>query len=80
MVIYFHRKVKMNGANRKTYKGEILLLIAALIWGSSYIFQKMGMDYVGPFTFGFFRFCIGALALVPVIFAFDRRKQKKGEE
>ena len=68
----------MNSINRKSYKGEILLLIAALIWGSSYIFQKMGMDYVGPFTFGFFRFCIGALALVPVIFAFDRRKQKQG--
>ena len=51
----------MNGANRKTYKGEILLLIAALIWGSSYIFQKMGMDYVGPFTFGFFRFCCAGI-------------------
>ena len=57
----------------KSKKGELLLLLAAFIWGTSYIFQKMGMDYVGPFTFGFFRFCIGALALVPVILLFDRR-------
>lgn len=55
----------------------MLLLLASVIWGSSYIFQKMGMDYVGPFTFGFFRFCIGALALVPVIFLFDRRSIDK---
>lgn len=63
---------------KKTHRGELLLLLAALIWGSSYIFQKMGMDYVGPFTFGFFRFCIGALALLPVILAFDRAKRKCG--
>ena len=62
----------------RSHKGELLLLLAALIWGSSYIFQKMGMDYVGPFTFGFFRFCIGALALGPVILAFDRGKRKTG--
>lgn len=62
----------------RSHKGELLLLLAALIWGSSYIFQKMGMDYVGPFTFGFFRFCIGALALLPVIMAFDRGKRKQG--
>ena len=63
----------------RRYKGEILLFGAAVIWGSSFIFQKMGMDYVGPFTFGFFRFTIGALVLIPVILVFDgihRRKDK----
>lgn len=60
-------------------RGEALLLLASLIWGSSYMFQKMGMDYVGPFTFGFFRFCIGALALVPVIWIFDRNRAKAGK-
>lgn len=64
----------------KKHKGELLLLLAALIWGSAYIFQKMGMDYVGPFTFGFFRFCIGAAVLVPVIWAFDRSKRRQGRE
>ena len=64
----------------KNHKGELLLLLASMIWGSAYIFQKMGMDYVGPFTFGFFRFCIGALALVPVILLFDWRKRRERRE
>ena len=60
------------------YKGEFLLFLAALIWGSAFIFQKMGMDYVGPFTFGFFRFTIGALVLIPIVFVFDGIKKKQG--
>ena len=29
-------------------KGTIFLLITALIWGSAFVAQSMGMDYVGP--------------------------------
>lgn len=57
-------------------------MLAALIWGSAFIFQKMGMDYIGPFLFGFFRFTLGALALLPVIWISGKvnaRKQKKEE-
>ena len=58
-------------------KGELMLMLAALIWGSAFIFQKMGMDYIGPFTFGVFRFGIGALALLPVIWISDKRAVRK---
>lgn len=58
-------------------KGEALLLIAAVIWGTAFIFQKMGMDYIGPFTFTFFRFGVGALAMVPVLMISDRFKSRK---
>lgn len=57
-------------------------MLAALIWGSAFIFQKMGMDYIGPFLFGFFRFTLGALALLPVIWISGKindRKQEKEE-
>ncbi|MCI9597979.1 MAG: DMT family transporter [Firmicutes bacterium] len=66
----------------RSFKGEIYLMLAALIWGSAFIFQKMGMDYIGPFLFGFFRFTLGALALLPVIWISGKvndRKQKKEE-
>ena len=43
-------------------KGELCLFLAALIWGSAFVFQKMGMDFIGPLTFGFFRFTVGAAA------------------
>lgn len=58
-------------------KGELCLLIAALLWGTSFIFQKMGMDHVGPFTFGFFRFTLGALALLPVIVIIKKVNDKR---
>lgn len=53
------------------------LMAAAIIWGSSFIFQKMGMDYIGPFTFGFFRFVLGALALLPLIWILDKVNKKR---
>lgn len=59
------------------FKGELCLLLASLIWGTAFIFQKVGMDYVGPFTFSFFRFCLGALALLPVIWIFGLINKKR---
>lgn len=59
------------------YKGQLCLMLAAIIWGSAFIFQKMGMDYIGPFTFGIFRFALGALALLPVIWIYTAINNKK---
>ena len=59
------------------YKGQAALLLAAVIWGSAFIFQKMGMDHIGPFTFGVFRFILGSLALLPVIWVFGKLNDRK---
>lgn len=61
----------------RKFKGELCLLLASFIWGSAFIFQKMGMDHVGPFTFGFFRFTLGALALLPVIWITGRANARR---
>ncbi len=53
-------------------KNVIMLLIAALIWGSAFVAQSVGMDYIGPFSFNGIRQLIGAVFLLPVIFVFDR--------
>jgi drug/metabolite transporter (DMT)-like permease len=37
--------------SKQTYLGEIILLIAAMIWGTAFIFQSIGMDYMGPYMF-----------------------------
>lgn len=65
--------------NRTKLKGEAMLCLAAIIWGTAFIFQKMGMDHIGPFTFTMFRFGIGALAMIPVMMVSDRFKRKKNE-
>lgn len=55
-----------------------LLFITALIWGSGFIGQKLGMDHVEPFTFTFARTLIGGLFLIPVMAALSRLRAKKG--
>lgn len=63
---------------KQQLKGEGLLFLAALIWGVSFVFQKVGMDYVGPMTFGLMRFSIGSVALFPFIVAYDRYAVSNG--
>lgn len=50
-----------------------MLFLATLLWGSTFVAQSLGMDYVGPFTFQAIRCGIGAIALLPVIYLFDRK-------
>ncbi len=63
---------------KEQLKGESLLFLAALIWGVSFVFQKTGMDYVGPMTFGLMRFGIGSLATLPFIFIYDHYCKSRG--
>lgn len=56
----------------------LLLLLTAMLWGGGFVGQKLGMDYVSPFTFNFFRTLIGALFLLPVIMIASRIRIKGG--
>lgn len=53
--------------NRKTIKADMLLLLTAFIWGSGFVAQRKGMDFVGPMTFTGFRFLLGGVVLLPVL-------------
>ncbi|MDQ5909572.1 MAG: hypothetical protein QG599_1667 [Pseudomonadota bacterium] len=53
--------------NAKTFKAEVLLLLTAIIWGSAFVAQRVGMDHVGPFTYNGVRFLLGALSLLPLL-------------
>ncbi len=59
-------------------QSNILLLFTALIWGSSFVAQKSGMDYIEPFTFNGIRMVIGGLVLIPFILLMDRKKARDG--
>ena len=58
----------------KKLQGTMMLLLTALIWGSSFVAQRAGMEYIGPFTFNGIRSLIGGLVLIPVIFLFSKEK------
>ncbi len=44
-------------------RNALLLLLAAFIWGTSFVSQRLGMDYVEPFTFNGLRSLIGSAVL-----------------
>ncbi len=51
----------------KNLLGTLQLLLAAFIWGSAFVAQSKGMDYVGPLAFLSVRFFIGGFVLIPII-------------
>ena len=63
---------------KTTPKGIIFLLITAIIWGSSFVAQEIGMKSIDAFTFTGIRTTLGALILFPVVLilnkGFDFRK------
>lgn len=62
-------------------KSSLLLFLTALIWGSAFVAQSVGMDHVGPFTFNTVRSMIGGLVLIPCIWFLNRgKKTESGEE
>ena len=43
--------------------GNILLLIAAIIWGTAFAFQRVGMDSIEPVTFAASRMTLSAVVV-----------------
>jgi drug/metabolite transporter (DMT)-like permease len=41
----------LTGENIQTVRSNALLLITAIIWGFAFVAQRVGMEYLGPFTF-----------------------------
>lgn len=54
--------------NRKELKTDIMLVIAALLWGLGFVAQRDGMNYIGPFLYSAIRFGIGVICLLPIYF------------
>ena len=55
-----------------------MLLIAAILWGTTFVAQSEGMEYVGPLTYQATRSVLGGLFLIPLILFMDLAKKKKG--
>ena len=69
-------KKRPDVVNIFTVRSNALLFLVALIWGFAFVAQRIGMDYVGPFTFNAVRFALGGLSLVPLLLI-TRGKQSK---
>ncbi|GHU68602.1 transporter [Clostridia bacterium] len=57
-------------------RSPILLLLTAVIWGTGFVAQRMGMRQIGPLTYGASRFTIASIALgIPVYLLRNSRKK-----
>ncbi|MDC6482379.1 DMT family transporter [Pelagibacteraceae bacterium] len=52
-------------------------VITSILWGSAFVAQDMGMDFIGPHTFNVGRFFVGFLTLLPFFFYIEFQKIKK---
>lgn len=58
--------------------GNIALLVAALLWGSTFVAQSVASEAVQPFTFLASRSLLGFLFLIPVSLIKDSASKKAG--
>ena len=68
----------MNMKNK--LRGSLAILVATVIWGSAFIAQSVGMDYIGPFTFQTMRSVLAVPFLIIVIFLIERNPAKSIEK
>lgn len=64
-------------SKRKSFFASLIMVIIAMIWGGSFVAQSKGGEIAGPFGFGFVRFMIAGIAVLPVIFIRSKKAENK---
>ena len=49
--------------NNKRMLGNMLLMLTAMIWGTAFVFQRVGMEDIEPITFNAARMALAAVAV-----------------
>ena len=63
--------------DKKSLIGIIYLIITSMIWGSTFVAQYLGGEYVGPYTFVMLRSYIGALFIFILVLIRNKINYKK---
>ena len=61
--------------NKKIFSLSCAIL-CSFIWGTAFVAQDMGMDFIGPYTFTSGRMFLGFLALLPFFLFLKEEKFK----
>ena len=67
-------KFKIVQAMNKKSFSLVCAIVTSILWGSAFVAQDMGMDFIGPYTFSVGRFLVGFLSLLPFFFIFELKK------
>ncbi|MEP9326245.1 DMT family transporter [Paraburkholderia phymatum] len=64
----------MKTATRQHLRANLLMLVAATIWGSAFVAQRLSLDSIGPFLFTGLRFLLGAFVVL-IAWSIARRRK-----
>ena len=56
-------------------RADLLMLLAAAIWGFAFVAQREGLETMGPFLFNTARFFIGTVFLFPVVWYLSKKNK-----
>lgn len=59
--------------HRQALRADLLMLLTAMIWGSSFVAQRLGMDAIGPFLYTGLRFALATVVLLPLVILLSHR-------
>lgn len=62
---------------KSQFKGIVMLMICAFVWGSSFVAQSEGMELIEGFTFNGIRMLMGSATLIPFILVKDLSARRK---
>lgn len=60
----------------KSIMASLIMVLIAMIWGGSFVAQSKGGEIAGPFGFGFVRFMIAGIAVLPVVFVSGKKNKE----
>ena len=63
----------------KKLLGNGLLLLTAMIWGTAFVFQRVGMENIGPVTFTAARMALAAVVIGTLAFILRRKEKVSGK-
>ena len=72
-------ETQRNRARRQRLLGNGLLMLTAMIWGTAFVAQRVGMDHIEPLTFTAARMALAAVA-VGLLAAVTGRKRRGRED
>lgn len=70
----------MSNETKYQIRQSLILLLCAIIWGTAFVSQSVGMEYIGAFTFNGIRSIIGSVAILPILMYTQKSRQRKAEE
>jgi drug/metabolite transporter (DMT)-like permease len=58
------RLLSNNLETKKHTRANLLMLVAAMIWGTAFVAQRASLDFIGPFLFTGLRFLLGSAVVL----------------